>query len=84
MEAKNLLEFRNNIHNFRNSIKFSMNFYRFKLTLARLKLIDNPGTIYVFLIFFEPRTYLDVSNKICFAIFRVQIKLVQIFEFALI
>jgi hypothetical protein len=56
MEGKNLLELRNNFHNFWNSIKFSMNFYTFKLALARLKLIDNPGTRYIFLIFLEPRT----------------------------
>jgi hypothetical protein len=43
-----------------------MNFYRFKLDLDRLKLIDKPETRSIFIIFLEPRTDQDLSNKICF------------------
>jgi hypothetical protein len=57
-----------------------MNFYRFKLVLGRLKLIDKPKIRSIFIIYLEPRTNQDLSNKICFIIFRVQMNPTQIFE----
>jgi hypothetical protein len=59
-----------------------MNFYRFKLALDRLKLSEKPGTSSIFIIFLELRTDYDLSNKICFKIFRVQMNHTEIFEFA--
>jgi hypothetical protein len=80
MEGKNLLEFRDKFPNFRNSIKISMNFYNFNLVLARLKLIDKSGTRHIFILFLEPRTYYDLSNKIYFIIFRGQMNPVKFLE----
>jgi hypothetical protein len=54
----------------------------FKLVLDRLKLTGNSGISSIFVIFLEPSTDYDLSNKICFIIFRVQTNPTQIFEFA--
>jgi hypothetical protein len=59
-----------------------MNFYRFKLALARLKLTGKSGTISIFVIFLEPSTDYDLSNKIRFIIFWVRMNPTQIYEFA--
>jgi hypothetical protein len=56
-----------------------MNLYWFKLALARLKLTGIPDTRYTYIIFLKPRAE-DLSNKICFIFFWIQIKLLQIFE----
>jgi hypothetical protein len=71
-------------HNFSSSTKFYMNFYWIKLELARLKLIGIPEAWYIYFIFLEPRTDQDLSNKICFLFFWLQIKLVQILEVLLV
>jgi hypothetical protein len=84
MEGKNLLEFRNIFHNFRSSTKFYKNPYWIKLDLAHLKLKDIPDAIYIHFIFLEPRTDEDLSKEIYFIFFWFQIKLVQIFEPAMI
>jgi hypothetical protein len=82
MEGKSLLEFRNKNSKFRSYIQIYMNSCRFKLALSRIILKGQPEARWNYFIFLNSRTAQDLSNKICFTSFRVQINPPHFFELA--
>jgi hypothetical protein len=65
-------------HNFRSYTKFYKNLYWFKLALSRIILKGQPEVWWIYFIFLNSRTDQDLSNKICFTNFRLELNFVQI------